>query len=220
MHLKELKLYTVRLAELFHFYHDTLGMNCRLSGNELQIVTRDSLLRFEKMITNDEPYYHFAFNIPSNKVDEAYEWLKERVELLWIEDYKSCIADFSGWHAKSLYFFDPAGNIVEFISRFDLADITEEPFSPSLIRNVSETGLVFPVSSFDAQVNRLLSAWPLSYFTKQQPLPQFRAVGDDEGLLICVPENRNWYPLKDKPALIFPMEVLVRSGEKEFLIRV
>ncbi len=219
MHLKEIKLYTAHLHELFYFYHDVLGMNCILTGNELQICTRDSLLKFEKRVSNDDPYYHFAFNIPSNKNEEAYTWLKERVKLLWIEDYKSFIADFSGWHAKSLYFIDAGGNIAEFISRFDLSDIAEEPFSASLIHNVSEIGLVFPASSYNEKVNLFLSTWNLSYFIKQKPLAEFRAIGDDEGLFICVPEQRSWYPLKDKPAFNFPMELQVKILDKEFLLQ-
>ena len=35
-----------------------------------------------------------------------------KVPLIWINDYNSEIADFVNWHAKSIYFFDPAGNIV------------------------------------------------------------------------------------------------------------
>jgi catechol 2,3-dioxygenase-like lactoylglutathione lyase family enzyme len=219
MLLKEVKLYTAHLQKLFYFYRDILGMNCSLNENELQIRTRDSLLKFEKSASDDDPYYHFAFNIPSNKIEEAYIWLKERVKLLWIEDYKSFIADFSGWHAKSLYFIDAGGNVAEFISRFDLSDIAEAPFSASLIRNVSEIGLVFPAASYNEKINRLLSAWHLSYFIKQPPLEEFRAVGDDEGLFICVPEQRSWYPLKDKPAFIFPMELQVKTLSKEFLLQ-
>jgi hypothetical protein len=219
MHLKEIKLYTTHLQELFYFYYETLGLDCELTRNELQICTRDSLLRFEKAVADNDPYYHFAFNIPSNKIEEAYIWLNERVKLLWIEDYKSFIADFSGWHAKSLYFIDPGGNVVEFISRFDLSDIAEEPFSATLIRNVSEIGLVFPASSYNEKINQLLSTWNLSYFIKQKPLAEFRAVGDDEGLFICVPEQRSWYPLKDKPAFLYPMEVQVKTLSKEFLLQ-
>jgi hypothetical protein len=219
MYLKEIKLHTAHLQELFYFYYETLGLDCELTGNELQIRTRDSLLRFEKSVTDNHPYYHFAFNIPSNKIEEAYVSLKERVKLLWIEDYKSFIADFNRWHAKSLYFMDPSGNVAEFISRFDLNDIAEESFSAVLIRNVSEIGLVFPASSYDEQVRQLISTWNLSYFIKQKPLEEFRAIGDDEGLFICVPEHRSWYPLKDKPAFSFPIEVQVKTRSKEFLLQ-
>ena len=48
---------------------------------------------------------------------------------VWMEDYEDDIANFVNWHAKSVYFFDPAGNIVELIARFDLDNKTSETFS-------------------------------------------------------------------------------------------
>ena len=80
MYLKEIKRYTAHLHELFYFYYETLGLDCELTGNELQIHARDSLLRFEKSVADNDPYYHFAFSIPSNKIEEAYMWLKARVK--------------------------------------------------------------------------------------------------------------------------------------------
>ena len=64
--------------------------------------------------TTGKPFYHYAINIPANKIEEAKDWLSNRVRLLWMEDYKDDIADFVNWHAKSIYFYDPAGNIVVF----------------------------------------------------------------------------------------------------------
>ena len=52
---------------------------------------------------------------------------EKKAELLWLDDYKGYIADFIKWHAKSFYFKDPAGNILELIARFDLDDIAGEP---------------------------------------------------------------------------------------------
>jgi len=218
MYFKEIRLYTSHLQELFYFYYETLEMDCSLSANELQIRAGDTLFLFKKSQTSHDPAYHFAFNIPSNKIDEAFLWLRERLKLLWIEDHKSYIADFKTWNAKSLYFIDPGSNIVEFISRFDLKDNVEETFSSSHIRNVSEIGLVFPESSFNDNVNHLLTKYGLSYFVKQPPFFDFGAIGDDNGLFICVPEKRNWFPLKSKPALIFPMQVLIKIDKGEFLL--
>jgi len=172
-----------------------------------------SKLIFEK--TEDPlsyPNYHFAFNIPSNRIQEAHDWLKERTELLWIEDYKSYIADFTNWNAQSVYFADPAGNITELIARADLNDIIDEPFSSKHIRNVSEIGLVFPEDGFQRSIERIMKEHRLEYFSKQPPLEKFCAIGNDEGLFIIVPENRSWYPCKDKPAGIFPMKVSFLVG--------
>jgi len=132
--------------------------------------------------------------------------LKDRAELIWIEQYKSHIADFGNWHAKSVYFYDPAANIVELIARFDLDTKTELPFSSKQFLSVSETGLVFKEDELNKKTTDLLQQYDLAYFDKQPPLPQFRAIGDDEGLFVIVPEGRNWFPTS-KPAGIFQMGI-------------
>lgn len=209
MRLQEIRLQTTKLPALYLFYKDVLELAVsKMNDSHFTIQTRDTRLIFEKpKITSADPFYHFAFNIPSNKIHEAYEWLKRRTDLLWIEDYKSHIADFKNWNAKSVYFLDPAGNIAEFIARGDLKDVAEEPFSANHVRNVSEIGLVFPEQTFKDSIEKILRDHQLAYFAKQPPLESFCAVGDDEGLFIVVPENRTWYPCKDKPAGVFPLQI-------------
>ena len=190
-----------------HFYKEVLELPTSYEDGSIAVIAGKSVLIFEETTADINPFYHFAFNIPSNKFDEAFEWMKQKVELLWLEDYKGYIADFVNWHAKSFYFLDPAGNILELISRFDLNDVIEETFSSAHFRNISEIGLVLSPQNFQKDVDRLLLQYPLPYFDKQPPLPQFKAVGDDEGLFIIVPENRVWFSTKSTESKKFPMEI-------------
>lgn len=214
MQISRVILQTSMLKEVVTFYQAGMGLpTYSKDNNEVNIRIGSTELAF-KQVSAADPFYHIAINIPTNKIDEAKNWLMDRVDLIWIDDYNSDIADFVNWHAKSVYFFDPAGNIVELIARFDLANKTEEPFSAAQFLSISEVGLVIKANKFDESVTRLLKQYQLSYFVKQQPLPQFRAIGDDEGLFIVVPENRNWFPT-DKASGIFPMEIqFVNNGEK------
>ena len=209
MLFREIRLQTRRLSPLYHFYKDILELFLsKPNDSHFTIQTRDTQLIFEEASdTLKDPIYHFAFNIPSNKIQEAYEWLKKRTDLLWIEDYKSHIANFKNWSAKSVYFLDPAGNIAEFIARADLNDVVDEPFSSRHIRSVSEIGVVFPEESFKQSIEKILKEHHLEYFPKQPPLESFCAIGDDQGLFIIVPENRSWYPCQDKSAGMFPMQI-------------
>ena len=207
MRLKELRLQTKHLSALFNFYADVLELPVIKEADSICVNAGNSKIIFVETNAAD-PFYHFAFNIPSNKFEEAFQWAKNKVELLWLDDYKSYIADFVNWHAKSFYFFDPAGNILELISRFDLNDLADEPFSGKHIRNVSEIGLVFSAENFNSDVNKLFAQYPLSYFEKQPPLPKFKAVGNDQGLFIIVPQNRVWFPTKNTISEIFKMEIL------------
>src|SRR5688572_20680696 len=110
MLFRETRLKTTKLSTLYHFYKDILGGFLSKAGDShFTIHTRDTQLIFEEASNESgDPFYHFAFNIPSNKIQEAYQWLKQRTGLLWIEDYKSHIADFKNWNAQSVYFLDPA----------------------------------------------------------------------------------------------------------------
>jgi len=203
-----------RLFPLYNFYKNVLELPVTDDSDaHFTIHAGLTKLTFEKIEDPlSFPNYHFAFNIPSNQILEAHDWLKERTELLWIEDYKNDIADFTNWNARSVYFLDPAGNIAELIARADLNDIINKPFSSKHIRNVSEIGLVFPESTFQKSIEQLLKDHNLEYFSKQPPLEKFCAIGNDEGLFIIVPENRTWYPCKGKPAGIFPMKMTFLVG--------
>jgi catechol-2,3-dioxygenase len=213
MLIKELRLQSTNILSLFSFYKEKLKMEVIRSGSGITVTAGETKLIFEQAQEKENPFYHFAFNIPSNKFEEAYEWAIKKVDLLWLSDYNSHIADFVNWHAKSFYFKDPAGNILEMISRFDLKDNTDEPFSPSQLRNVSEIGIVFPLTSFDEDVDAMMKEYSLDYFDKQQALEHFRAIGNDEGLFIVVPENRQWFATDDK-AKIYRIEVTFLNKNK------
>jgi hypothetical protein len=206
MLIKELKLQSTNIYALFSFYKELLNMDVIQSDNVICITAGETKLIFEQTNTKENPFYHFAFNIPSNRFEEAFDWTKKRAVLLWLDDYNSYIADFVNWHAKSFYFKDPAGNILEMIARFDLNDKSDEPFSSKQIKNVSEMGIVFPADTFDEQVDALLKQYSLDYFEKQPPMPQFRAIGNDEGLFILVPENRAWFAT-DNESKIYRSEI-------------
>jgi len=206
MRVEKLVLQTCYLKTLEEFYSSLLELPVQeISGKEIVVKIGNTDLVFVGT-SEKEPFYHFAINIPANKIEEAKTWLSKRVALLWMADYNSDVDDFVNWREKSIYFYDPGGNILELIARFDLANETDEPFSSRQFLSISEVGLVLNQETFESKTTQLLENCSLSYFVKQPPLPQFRAVGNDEGLFIVVPENRNWYPT-DKPAGIFAMSV-------------
>ena len=189
MQINRVILQTSLLKELTAFYKAGMNLKTEVKNDgEITIKIGSTELVFKQESAAD-PFYHIAINIPANKIEQGKNWLMARVDLIWIDDYKSDIADFVNWHAKSVYFFDPAGNIVELIARFDLANKTEEPFSDTQFLSISEVGLVMDGDEFDKSVTQHLEQYQLPYFPKQPPLPQFRLSGDDEGLFIVVPEK-------------------------------
>jgi hypothetical protein len=58
-----------------------------------------------------------------------------------------------------------------------------------------------------------LKQFSLNYFDKQPPLEHFRAIGNDDGLFIVVPENRFWFATKNRSG-IFYTEILFKDGDR------
>lgn len=189
MKITEVQLETHRLAEMKTFYTETLGLPL-VHANARSFIVRagNSKLKFSKTKT-EEPVYHFAFNIPENKIQESKDWLNGRAAL--IEKDGKDLFHIEDWNADAVYFFDPAGNIVEFIARHTLKNASNAPFSSDSILSISEIGYVVDedVRLFSQHIKAELS---LKLYSGDEK--SFSALGDEEGLVIVVPAGRTWYP--------------------------
>lgn len=219
MNIRLLILETARLEELKEFYSHVLDWPpADEEEGSFTLELQNTELEFRRHNGDLDPFYHFAINIPANKIEEALAWLKPRVQLLWLDDFQSNIAAFNNWNARSVYFLDPAGNIVELIARFDIDNATDEPFSPKQFLDVSEIGLVVPEGELQTKAHQLLDDFSLSWFSKQPPQESFKAIGDDKGLFILVPEHRNWYPLQNCPAIMAPLKIYFSVSGRHHLL--
>ena len=50
-------------------------------------------------------------------------------------------------------------------------------------------------------------------------MPQFRAIGNDEGLFVIVPENRVWFSTKNTTAQIFPITISFMENDKLYELK-
>jgi catechol-2,3-dioxygenase len=149
-----------------------------------------SRIRFEP---GPEVCSHFAVNVPPQRFEEAVGWARERVEL--VDDD----VPFPAWRARSAYFFDPGGNIVELIAR-------EGAPGGDLFLEISEVGL--PVADVGSAVDWLEGELGLPHFSGNRR--DFSAVGDDRGLFIVVPVGRPWL-FTEEPAPDAPLRVTIES---------
>lgn len=201
----ELKLSTQELARQRVFYTETLGLRLLEETAEHFTVRAGScLLRFN-LSERDVTPYHFAFNIPANKLGEAKVWLLERVKLLEREGQDQFSSE--SWNTEQVYFLDADGNILEFIARHELPNASNEPFSSAHILNVSEIGYVVPdVSEAVAALGRL------GLRPYRKPGEKFAPVGDAYGLLIVSEIARPWFPTETS-AGVAPLELTVSSTQ-------
>ncbi len=203
MHISSIEISTPYLAETSHFYHLILGFE-RVTNHKDQVAFQvgDSVLRFIHT-ERGKPRYHFAFLIPDNKIDEALIWLENKAKLIYNPNGKT-ITDFKSWNARSIYFYDNNGNILELIARFDRNDICHKPFSATAIRCINEIGLVSDNAPDFSK--KLIEDLSIHYFEKGPKKDDFVVLGDNQGLLIVSAPNRHWYPTGHKAAK-YPVRV-------------
>lgn len=191
MKLEHIQIQTNNILETAAFYKDILELPIiEKTSQTVTIKAGDSILKFTEN-PDFNSIYHFAFNIPENKLEEAIEWCKNKIDLLLIEDQR-VIANFETWNSNAVYFYDNNGNLLEFIARHDLDNLQIKGFSSKSILNISEIGIVNenPMELGD----QLVEDHDLAFFAKNFNSENFAAIGDDEGLLIIVKPYRNWYP--------------------------
>ena len=155
------------------------------------------------------PIYHFAFNIPENQLAAAKEWLGRcvpPVPLITKEGRE--VFHFETWNAHSIYFHDPAGNIVEFIARHNLRNAASGRFSEEKILHASEIGLV--VDDVAAEVAALGAHLGLPVYRPGSPT--LVPVGDEHRLLIVVRREYVWLPTRDTRARAYPTSAVLAGS--------
>lgn len=208
MILEEVILNTHELTDLKTFYVQTLGLGLlKENTHSFTIAAGETKLTFVLAEEQSErPFYHFAVNINEDKFKLAKTFLSKRVTLL--KDESQDEFEFTSWNAHAVYFYDPAGNIVEFIARHNIKSksTSSNEFTNKDILCVSEVGLpvldvAAAVSSLEADMN--LPAWKGDRST-------FQPVGDEDGLFIVAMIDRIWLPTSEK-ATIFPLSVKIKD---------
>lgn len=196
---KSVLFYTNKLKQLRRFYENVLELSITtVTNNKFTVKVGDSEISFKQ---SDQPaYYHFAINIPGNQFSLMKYWLKDRLTL----NREGGIDEvyFSSFDADSMYFEDPAGNIIECIGRRNrdvFGHVTKESFL-----NVSEVGITTP---FVSDVGDSLQDFgiPLRHGTEVNP-EKLNFLGKNDTFIVLVPPDRKWYFSKQH-AETYPLEI-------------
>ncbi len=220
--IQSLRLLTAApFTKMKEFYHGLLGFPL-LAEESKEITFRAGLtpITFVKATPEQgQPFYHFAFNIPENKLLAARRWQLQRTSLIFtpphLRDPKfpDDVRHFRNWNAHSLFFWDPADNLLEYIARHDLNNTASDPamFSTKDILYASEIGFVVddqPATATILNKDLGLQAYP-------KDTRDWWAMGDELGLLLCLPKYRNWGtpPDRVKTFGVYPTQATIR-GQK------
>jgi hypothetical protein len=208
-------LTTTPFPEMKKFYAETIGLPVSEKKGELIVTAGETIISFIKgNEAGKRPFYHFAFNIPENKIKTAFEWQRKRTPVIHPNPAgeKDSIVNFAHWNAHSIFFLDPAGNLLEYIARHDLKNATAGDFSVNDILYASEIGLI--VDDVAASGNDLQKTMGLTQYKDETP--GFWPIGDETGLLLMIRKGRVWsgHPGKPNETDFFKTVVGINGIEK------
>lgn len=202
MKISQLELQTNNLGSQEQFYRDILHLPTVASDGALLVQVGSTQLVFRQAEMEPGQAYHFAFNIPENRFEEARTWLAGRVPLLESNTGEDSF-NFANWNAHATYFRDPAGNILELIARHGLNNASDLPFDARGLLCISEIGLT---SDDVKHIVGSLQGLGLPIYDGEGS-DNFTAVGDEHGLFIVVKRGRTWFPDFGTPADCLPLNV-------------
>jgi catechol-2,3-dioxygenase len=207
------------LEKMKAFYRGTLGLPIvEESAEAFTFAGGATQITFAQTKPQDgEPFYHVAFNIPENKIVGAYNWQKQRTPLDRIGDHlrdpilPADIVHFRHWNARSVFFWDPAGNLIEYIARHDLKNSAGGSFSPTDILYASE--IAFIADDVTNTAVEIKTALGLDQYRDGND--RFRALGDEHGLLLVIYRGRRWgyNQAAARPTSVFPTVVEIRGAK-------
>jgi hypothetical protein len=213
MIIEQVLFHTVKLEELHHFYGVRLGMRVSeinpveeaftVKAGSTKMIFKQWNSATETEKKGIEPFYHFAWMIPRNQFQQAKQWAASRVTLSTDGERDQTYS--TNWDSHSLYFEDPAGNIVELIAHHKENNEQEGAFSVENILKVCEIGLVS--EDVPATVHELEKVGLLRW---GEGSDTFSPVGDRNGLFIVVRKERVWF-FSNQKAQIFPLEATIHQ---------
>lgn len=189
MRFNKLKLGSKSVKKQQGFYADVLGFGIKKSTTD-QLVIQAGFTEFIFSQQLDPPnLYHFCFLIPTGSLESSIQYLESReIELLPFQEEKIIHFDTG----RSIYFFDPDGNIAEFIERPSLDYPAKKTFDIIDVICVNEIGL--PVLKTLGMSHELMTNKGVQPINPKAWNENFCWVGDHEGALIVVKEGRHWMP--------------------------
>jgi catechol 2,3-dioxygenase-like lactoylglutathione lyase family enzyme len=193
------------------FYRRVFGLTVEHADYKILVHAGATLMDFQQGTQNWSGYYHFAFDIPENQVNKAHAKLQHQVAFFKGEDGEE-IVHHAGWNAHSLYFRDPAGNVVEIIGRHTVSNASDGEFGPESILYMSEIGL--PSEDVALTVRKLQDDLDLPLYDGEGS-NTFTALGDPNGLIIVSALDRIWYPDTGVYSSYNPVEICLMLNNEE-----
>ena len=175
------------------------------SPQQFQINVQWNTLKVLEAETDEKPYYHFCFLIPKSHFKQAKEYVSKIVPLNTKdgEDEISFMEEI-----QSFYFYDPSGNIVEFMGKDSVDDPINDIFSPESVLALNEMSLV--TNNLEKTATKLHEKGILEKEPNEFKASGLIFVSSDETTVLLSATDRTWL-FSDKYAKVFPQEINIDS---------
>lgn len=196
MDIQSLHIKAKNISACLDFYQHQMGLLVNILDNDsLTIRIGESTLMMDED-ANAHPI-HFAINIPEGRLPQAKEWLRGFTSLA-LETGKDEVT-YENLSAVSCYFYDPAGNIVELISRVGNTEPEQagEPRSGKFTANefisIGEVGVAS--KDMERDIKKLEAMGIPRRDAVQNPNMEIVFMGefDGAGFIILSPLGRRWF---------------------------
>ena len=202
---KSILFYTNKLKLLKRFYRNVLNLEItKASDEKFTVKIGESEITF---IQSECPsFYHFAINIPGNQFTIMKNWIQDRLPL----NYDAGVNQFysSIFNADSIYFEDPAGNLVKLIGRRNkdlFGDLTSEAFL-----NVGEVSIVTPFVSIVGEEIQDFDI-PLNHSVKIDP-EALNYLGYGDTFITLAAPAKEWMFSQKRATESHPLEITLNDG--------
>ncbi|TDX08260.1 VOC family protein [Kribbella sp. VKM Ac-2566] len=203
MRIREIAITVGKLHAAASFYRDVLMMPVAEEADRATVRVGFSRL----VMTPGKEFdgvHHVAFGVSPHDFDDARSWLTQRVDLIIAGD-SDVIEGPPGWNSRSMYFLGPEDILLEFIGRQADAALPPRDRDVPTPFSISEIGVAVPNTK--AAVTDLTRELGLPTFPPQEA--DFAPVGDHDGLLIVVDQDRAWFPSRVHHAAVGPLTVRI-----------
>ncbi|MBS4202231.1 hypothetical protein KHA93_21710 [Bacillus sp. FJAT-49732] len=203
---KSVTFYTDKVKALRRFYGNILELQIiEAMADQFTVQVGESTITFKQL--ERRAFYHFAINIPGNQFSMMKDWIQNRLPLNR-ENGRNEVY-FRSFDADSMYFEDPAGNVIELIGRRK-RDLFGD-LSVASFLNISEVSITTPRV---ANVGEEIQDFGISLFGSSNIVPdELNFLGKRDTFIVLVPPGRRWYFSK-KMSETHPLEITFKDGRK------
>lgn len=203
---KKIVFLTDKLKALQRFYANVLELDTTDHTKDaftVKVGTTDVTFRESE----EKARYHFAINIPGNQFVIIKYWIQDRLTLNKKDGLNEIY--YSSFDADSMYFEDPAGNLIELIGRRkkDLfGSLTKEAFF-----DISEVALITPNVG---QIGEDLQDFGIPLRHGSEINPQgVNLLGMGDSYIILAPPKWKWKFSAEK-AHTFPVDMTLHDERR------